>query len=78
MLETWEMMCLRTENTELRTKLIDIIRQRHLLSENLTSSLEYVTFVEKNVRDSNGSVPKLTLNMVSKYFFVLLKVIYNI
>ena len=66
-IETWEMMCLRAEDAALRTKFVDIICHRHVLSESLKSSLEFILFVERNVKDSNGCVPKLTLGVVSEW-----------
>lgn len=60
-------MCLAAQSPELREKLADILRQRHLLCESLSSSLEFITFVERFVTGSSGSTSPLTLEVVSEW-----------
>lgn len=58
-------MCLQVENPQSRSKLVEIMQQRHLWSEELNSCLDFISLVERFVRDSLGHVPVLTMETVS-------------
>ena len=58
-------MCLQAEDGQSRQKLVEIIRQRHLWTEELNSSLDFINLAERFVRDSFGNSPVLTMEMVS-------------
>lgn len=45
----------------------DILRQRHLLREDMCSALKFIVFVEDFVKDSFGSTPKLALEQVCQW-----------
>ena len=57
-------MCLETESAERRGKLVEIIHERHLWSEELTMCLDFIYSVERFVRDLAGHVPVLTMGTV--------------
>lgn len=48
----------------------DILRQRHLLRDDMCSALKFVVFVENFVKDSSGSQPKLTLEQVCQWSLI--------
>lgn len=58
-------MCLRVENSQSRKKLAEIMQQRHLWTEKLDSCLDFVTLVERFVRDPLGHIPILTMETIS-------------
>ena len=58
-------MCLQTDKSLQREKLVEIMRQRHLWTEDLTTCLDFILLVEQFVRDSLGNTPVLTIEVVS-------------
>ncbi len=58
-------MCLQVDKPQQREKLVEIMRQRHLWTEELTTCLDFIVVVERFVRDSLGNIPVLTIEVVS-------------